>query len=325
MNPRKIGITMGDPAGIGPEIIVKALTALRERDETLGFVPMIYGVASILAAAARSLGLELDARIVDIAEPTAAIPVGEVGAEAGRLAYLSIERAVTDAMSGEIAAIVTAPISKEAINLAGHAYSGHTDMLAKLTASADSCMMLAHGDIRVSHVSTHVALSKVPQLVTPHRISRVIDLTVAALARLGIAHPRIAVAALNPHAGEGGLFGGEDANIIAPTVLSYRNRGIDVSGPISGDTIFVRALAKEFDAVIAMYHDQGHIPVKLLGFRVDPATGKWTALQGVNVTLGLPFVRTSVDHGTAFDIVGKNIASAQSMIEAIDYALNLAD
>lgn len=325
MTLRKIGITMGDPAGIGPEIIVKALAAFRDRGDAISFVPIVYGVQSVLMAAAKSLGLGFDARVVEIDKTASAIQAGEVSAEAGRLAYLAIERASADAMSGEIAAIATAPISKAAINLAGHAYSGHTDMLAKLTGSADSCMMLAHGDIRVSHVSTHIALGKVPQLVTPQRISRVIDLTVAALVRLGIAHPRIGVAALNPHAGEGGLFGNEDADVIAPTVLACRSRGIDVSGPISGDTIFVRALGREFDAVIAMYHDQGHIPVKLLGFHVDPATGSWTALQGVNVTLGLPFVRTSVDHGTAFDIAGRNVASAQSMIEAIDYALNLAD
>jgi 4-hydroxythreonine-4-phosphate dehydrogenase len=265
-------------------------------------------------------------RIIDgVAKPSATISVGAVNTEAGRLAYLTIERAVTDAMSGEFAAIATAAISKEAVNLADHAYSGHTDMLARLTGSTDSCMMLAHGDIRVSHVSTHAALGKVPQLVTPHQISRVIELTVGVLVRLGITHPRIGVAALNPHAGEGGLYGNEDASIIAPTVLSCPHRGIDVSGPISGDTIFVRALDKEFNAVIAIYHDQVHIPVKLLGFHVDPGTGKWTALQGVNVTLGLPFDRTSVGHGTAFDNVGKNIASAQSMIEAIDHALNLMD
>ena len=325
MTPRRIGITMGDPAGIGPEVIVKALAAMRERDTTLAFAPVIYGAPPMLAAAAGSLGVDIGAPVIDIFGSTRAIPVGVVSAEAGHLAYLAIERAVADAMSGAIVAIVTAPISKEAINLAGHAYSGHTEMLARLSGSDDSCMMLAHGGIRVSHVSTHVALSKVTPLVTPHRISRVIDLTVAALIRLGIAQPRIGIAALNPHAGEGGLFGIEDANIIAPTVLSFRSRGIDVSGPTSGDTIFVRALGKEFDAVIAMYHDQGHIPVKLLGFHVDPATGKWTALQGVNITLGLPFVRTSVDHGTAFDIAGRNIASAQSMIEAIDYALSLTD
>jgi 4-hydroxythreonine-4-phosphate dehydrogenase len=184
-------------------------------------------------------------------------------------------------------------------------------------------MMLAHGDLRVSHVSTHTALANVPALLTHARLSRVIDLTHDALIRLGIAKPRIAVAGLNPHAGESGLFGKEDSEVIAPVVARYRAAGMAISGPIPGDTVFVRALAREFDAVIAIYHDQGHIPVKLLGFRIDPATGRWIGLSGVNVTLGLPFVRTSVDHGTAFDIAGKGIASAQSMMEAIEFALNL--
>ena len=224
-------------------------------------------------------------------------------------------------MAGRIAAIVTAPISKEAVNLAGYAYAGHTDMLADLTGSRDTCMLLAHENLRVAHVSTHVALARVPSLVTPERLTRVLELTLDALHRFGIEKPRIAVAALNPHAGEGGLFGTEDATVIAPTVEAFRQRGADVSGPIPGDTVFVRALGNEFDAVIAMYHDQGHIPLKLLGFRIDPVARKWTALSGVNITLGLPFVRTSVDHGTAFDIAGKGIASAQSMVEAIDFAI----
>jgi 4-phospho-D-threonate 3-dehydrogenase / 4-phospho-D-erythronate 3-dehydrogenase len=315
---------MGDPAGIGPEIIVKALAELRAPRGGLSFVPVIYGVPSAFRNAAATHELPFNSAVVSVGEPATPIAVATISAEAGRLAYLSIERAVKDAMTGNILAMVTAPISKEAINLAGHAYAGHTDMLADLTGSVDSCMMLAHGAFRVSHVSTHVALRKVPDLVTPMRITRVVELTMAALARLGIAKPRIAVAALNPHAGEGGLFGDEDATVIVPTVQALRERGLEVSGPISGDTVFVRALGNEFDAVIAMYHDQGHIPVKLLGFHVDPVSRQWTTLQGVNITLGLPFVRTSVDHGTAFDIAGKNKASAQSMVEAIEFALNLA-
>ena len=315
---------MGDPAGIGPEIIVKALAEFTRRREGPGFEPVIYGVPGAFLNAAATQALPFDSTVVSVGEPEKPIAVATISAEAGRLAYLSIERAVKDAMAGNILAMVTAPISKEAINLAGYAYAGHTDMLAALTGSVDSCMMLAHGAFRVSHVSTHVALRRVPDLVTPKRITRVVELTMEALARLGITKPRIAVAALNPHAGEGGLFGDEDASIIAPTVQALSRRGLDVSGPISGDTVFVRALGNEFDAVIAMYHDQGHIPLKLLGFNVDPVSREWTALQGVNITLGLPFVRTSVDHGTAFDIAGKNKASAQSMVEAIEFALNLA-
>lgn len=315
---------MGDPAGIGPEIIAKALNELKNRKGGLNFEPVIYGVPAILERAAESLGIFVDLPVVSIGPAADPIRIGAVSAKAGRLAALSIERSVEAAMNGAVQAIVTAPISKEAINLAGYAFAGHTDMLAKLTGSADGCMMLAHGNFRVSHISTHVALRRVPDLVTPERITRVAELTSAALRRLGIAMPRIAVAALNPHAGEGGLFGDEDATVIAPTVARLRGQGLDIAGPISGDTVFVRALGNEFDAVIAMYHDQGHIPVKLLGFHVDPKSGHWTALQGVNITLGLPFVRTSVDHGTAFDIAGKNKASAQSMIEAIEFALNLA-
>ncbi|MDB6000979.1 MAG: 4-hydroxythreonine-4-phosphate dehydrogenase, partial [Rhizobacter sp.] len=179
-------------------------------------------------------------------------------------------------------------------------------------------------NMRVSHVSTHIALSKVPERVTPERVRRVIELTDQALKRLGIASPSIAVAALNPHAGEGGLFGREDIEVTTPTLAALRAEGHDVHGPIPGDTIFVKLRAGQYDAVIAMYHDQGHIPVKLLGFHVDPATGTWDSLSGVNVTLGLPIVRTSVDHGTAFDIAGKGIASATSLVEAIDFAIKLS-
>src|SRR4051794_4003079 len=175
--------------------------------------------------------------------------MGSVTAASGQMAFAAIDRAVGDAMAGGIAAIVTGPISKEAVNLAGHAYAGHTDMLADLTGSSDTCMMLAHENLRVSHVSTHVALERVPALLTPRRLTKVIDLTLAALAAFGIERPRIGVAALNPHAGEGGLFGHEDTDVIVPTVNRFRAAGIAVSGPISGDTIFVRALSGEFDAI----------------------------------------------------------------------------
>jgi 4-hydroxythreonine-4-phosphate dehydrogenase len=329
----RLGITVGDPAGIGPEITLRALKEIGSR---LGLLPVVYGSRSALLDAAHKLGFPVEAvgvagdltwprlTLVDIGTPPSPIKMGTVSAASGELAYAAIARAVEDAMAGKIAAIVTGPISKEAVNLAGHTYAGHTDMLADLTGSSDTCMMLAHENLRVSHVSTHVALARVPSLVTPARLSKVIDLTLDALAAFGFEHPRIGVAALNPHAGEGGLFGQEDTAVILPTVNSFKARGFAVSGPISGDTIFVRALSGEFDAVIAMFHDQGHIPIKLLGFKVDPASRRWTSLSGVNITLGLPFIRTSVDHGTAFDIAGKGIASAQSMIEAIDLAVKLA-
>jgi 4-phospho-D-threonate 3-dehydrogenase / 4-phospho-D-erythronate 3-dehydrogenase len=331
----RLGITVGDPAGIGPEITLKALAALAARRAPARISPVVYGSRIGLGEAARRLDLEIrlvgpdkaaawpEVAVADVGDAAEPIELGTVAAAAGQLAYAAIERAVGDAMAGEIAGIVTGPISKEAINLAGHAYSGHTDMLAALTGASDTCMMLAHENLRVSHVSTHVPLARVPALLTPTRLTKVIELTFEALAAFGVDRPRLGVAALNPHAGEGGLFGREDLDVIAPTVEAFRRRGHAVSGPISGDTVFVKALAGEFDAVIAMFHDQGHIPIKLLGFKVDPATREWTSLSGVNITLGLPFVRTSVDHGTAFDIAAKGIASAQSMIEAIDVAAEL--
>lgn len=197
-------------------------------------------------------------------------------------------------------------------------------MLADLTGARDSVMMLAHGDFRVSHVTTHVPLAQVPSKLTGPRLRRVIELTVEALRKLGVARPRLAIAALNPHAGEGGIFGREDIEVTAPIVASYAGADFEVAGPVPGDTVFVKLRARQYDAVVAMYHDQGHIPVKLLGFDVDPATGEWKALSGVNVTLGLPIIRTSVDHGTAFDIAGKGVANEDSLIEAIEFAVDLA-
>jgi 4-hydroxythreonine-4-phosphate dehydrogenase len=252
------------------------------------------------------------------------IEPGRLSAEGGRFAYLAIERGVRLAQAGRAGAIVTAPLNKEALNKAGHHYAGHTEMLATLTGVKGSVMLLAHGNMRVSHVTTHVALQDVPKRLTPERLRLVLDLTHEAVRALGVAEPRIAVAALNPHAGEGGLFGREDIEVSEPTIARAVRDGLRVFGPVPGDTVFVKLRAGQYDAVVAMYHDQGHIPVKLLGFSVDPATGRWEALSGVNITLGLPIIRTSVDHGTAFDIAGKGIASERSLIEAIEYAEQLA-
>jgi 4-phospho-D-threonate 3-dehydrogenase / 4-phospho-D-erythronate 3-dehydrogenase len=330
-----IGITMGDPGGIGPEIALRAVEALGARVRSGQLALTIIGTTAVMAECARNLGCAIEitadasapwprVAVAQASEQTAPVPIGEVAAESGRLAYEAVAHAVRLAMAGRIDAIATAPISKEALNLAGYRYAGHTDLLAALTASRDSCMMLAHGDLRVTHVSTHVAVADVPKLVTRERVARVIDLTLEALTDLGIARPRIAVAALNPHAGEGGIFGDEDQRVNQPVVQDFRARGFDVVGPVPGDTVFVKAAAGQFDAVVAMFHDQGHIPVKLLGFRIDRDSQAWTALSGVNVTLGLPIIRTSVDHGTAFDIAGRGTATAQSMIEAIDFAALLA-
>lgn len=333
--PRTLAITMGDPAGIGPEIILKACARLGPRLAKGEFRLLVIGHRSALRAAADLVGDAVELPEADLRRPFAVAfmpaadergPVrpGELSPEGGRFAYCAVERAVELCRTGVIDAIVTAPLNKEALNLAGYKYAGHTDMLAALTGTKSSVMLLAHGDMRVSHVTTHVALQDVPKLLTPERLRRTIDLTHAALMNLGIAQPRIAVAALNPHAGEGGLFGRQDIEITAPVVDRCRHDGMDVTGPVPGDTVFVKLRARQFDAVVAMYHDQGHIPVKLLGFNVDPETGRWKALSGVNISLGLPLIRTSVDHGTAFDIAGKGIANEDSLIEAVDYAFRLA-
>jgi 4-hydroxythreonine-4-phosphate dehydrogenase len=332
----RLAITMGDPAGIGPEIILKACRRLQPRLAAGELRLLVIGHRSQLRAASQVLNEALDVpetsaqadwpavALLPAGDEQAPIAFGQIAPEAGRFAYLAVERAVELAQAGRIDAIVTAPLNKAALNLAGYHYAGHTDMLAALTNTKSSVMLLAHGDMRVSHVTTHVALADVPRLLTPERLRRTIDLTQAALLDLGIARPRIAVAALNPHAGEGGLFGRQDIDISTPVIETCRAEGLDVTGPVPGDTVFVKLRARQFDAVVAMYHDQGHIPVKLLGFDVDPATGVWRALSGVNITLGLPVIRTSVDHGTAFDIAGKGVANEESLIEAIDYAMRLA-
>lgn len=338
MANRTIAITIGDPCGIGPEIGLKAVDAMRADLQRSGDRLLLVGNREVMDRTADVLGLQ---RLAPISEITALAPggfglletpalqepvvTGEVGAEGGRQAFEAIRLAVESAMSGAVDAIVTAPLSKEALHRAGHFYAGHTELLAELTGVTSSVMMLAHGDFRVTHVTTHCALEDVPRRATAERITRVLDLTLEALTSLGIDHPRIAVAALNPHAGEGGAFGRQDIDITAPVVEDFRRRGHAITGPVPGDTVFVKMKAGDFDAVVAMYHDQGHIPVKLLGFSVDKTTGQWTSLSGVNVTLGLPIIRTSVDHGTAFDIAGKGVALPSSLIEAIDYAAKLID
>ncbi len=331
-----LAVTMGDPAGIGPEIIVKACRRLLPRLEAGALRLLVLGHRGALERARHLLGETLD--FPEIAPDAAPLPVGfmaagveqapiatgEIAAEGGRFAYLAVARAVALAQAGTVAGIVTAPLNKAALNLAGYRYAGHTDMLAALTGVKSSVMLLVHGNMRVSHVTTHVALADVPGLLTEARLRRTIDLTFGALRDLGIARPRLAVAALNPHAGEGGLFGRQDLDVTAPAVARCVAEGLDVAGPVPGDTVFVKLRGGQFDAVVAMYHDQGHIPVKLLGFDVDPATGAWRSLSGVNVTLGLPVIRTSVDHGTAFDIAGRGVAQEGSLIEAVELALALA-
>jgi len=337
MLPRHLAITMGDPAGIGPEIIVKAAARLRPRIESGQLQLVVIGSTPALEQARVQFTPELS--IPEVTEADATWPAlcalqagpegepirpGQLSADGGRFAFQAVERGVRLAQSDRVGGIVTAPLNKEALNKAGYHYPGHTEMLAELTGVKGSCMMLAHGNMRVSHVTTHIALEDVPKRATPERLRRVIELTHDALGRLGTGRARIAVAALNPHAGEGGLFGRHDIDVATPVIEEAVARGLDVVGPVPGDTVFVKLHAGQYDAVIANYHDQGHIPVKLLGFEIDPATGKWNDLSGVNITLGLPIIRTSVDHGTAFDIAGRGLANEQSLVEAIEYAERLA-
>ncbi len=334
---RHLAVTMGDPAGIGPEIIVKAAAALKDRLAAGDLRLLVIGSGQALRRAEAQLGLGAampEVRVegdwpnlafLQAAREGQPIAPGVLSADGGRFAFKAVEAGVRLAQAGRVGGIVTAPLNKEALNRAGYHYAGHTEMLAELTGVRGSVMMLAHGGMRVSHVTTHVALADVPARLTPERLRLVIELTDGALARMGLARRRIAVAALNPHAGEGGLFGRQDIDVSTPTIARAVADGFDVVGPVPGDTVFVKLRGGQYDAVVAMYHDQGHIPVKLLGFEIDPATGVWTDLSGVNITLGLPIVRTSVDHGTAFDIAGRGIASERSLIEAIEFAERLAD
>ncbi len=307
-----IGITMGEPAGVGPEIIVKSLAAMTPAQRQ-GY--RIFGNRDSLAAAESVLNTGLDLGSVavhHIAIPGPAIPFGQLDPRGGEACFRFIEAAVRAAEAGQIACIVTAPINKAALNAAGHHYDGHTGMLASLTGSKTSFMLLASERLNVIHVSTHVALREAITRATTARILATIRAGHAHFLRFGAA-PRIAVAGINPHCGEGGLFGSEDDDQVAPAVAQARAEGINLVGPIPGDTVYHRAYNGAFDLVIAQYHDQGHIPIKLVAF--DTA---------VNVSVELPIDRCSVDHGTAFDIAGKGIANNTNLNHALAYAARLA-
>jgi len=332
-----LGVTMGDPAGVGPEIIARALA---EPAVIASSRPVVIGSAAIMKEALGLVGSPLALHVVrgiadsrweaqmleclDLGNVEAATLLrGEVSAVAGRAAYDYIERAIRLAQAGEIHGIVTAPVNKEALAAAGVRHSGHTEILAELSHTRDYAMLLMGKELRVIHVTTHVALRRVPDLVTRDRVLTTIRLAQRTMEGLGKPRARIAVAGLNPHAGEDGLFGDEEKREIIPAITAARGEGMTVVGPIPADTLFSRARGGEFDIVVAMYHDQGHIPVKTLGFEYDESRKTWTGLSGVNVTVGLPFLRVSVDHGTAFDRAWKGTANHESMTEAIEVAVTM--
>jgi 4-phospho-D-threonate 3-dehydrogenase / 4-phospho-D-erythronate 3-dehydrogenase len=332
-----LGVTMGDPAGVGPEIIARAAAAPAVRRDSR---PVVIGATATMQAALELIGSPLalhavarveDCRwadgtleVLDLANvDMRALARATVSGAAGKAAYQYIERAVELAQTAEIHGIVTAPINKEALAAAGMQHSGHTEILARLSGTRDFAMLLLGHDLRVIHVTTHVALRQVPDLVTKERVLKTLRLAQKTMVGLGRHDARIAVAGLNPHAGEDGLFGDEEKLSILPAIEAARAEGMTVLGPLPADTLFSRARGGEFDIVVAMYHDQGHIPVKTLGFNYDEQTKRWTGLSGVNVTVGLPFLRVSVDHGTAFDRAWKGIANPESMIEAIDVAVRM--
>ncbi len=334
-----IGITMGDPASIGPEITVKALSRKELYDKCR---PLVIGDARIMDMALQELGRNdisvhkvtspheglyrqgvidvLDMGLVDADK----LELGKVSSMAGTAAFGYVKKVIELAMKKEIDATVTNALNKEAINLAGYHFSGHTEIYAEYTGTKKYTMMLAHHNLRVVHVSTHVSLREACDRVKKERVLEVIRIADEACRSMGIEKPRIAVAGLNPHCGEGGLFGREEIEEITPAIRAAEAEGIHVQGPVPPDTVFSKARGGWYDIVVAMYHDQGHIPLKMAGFVYNSEAQKWDAVEGVNITLGLPIIRTSVDHGTAFDQVGKGSANELSLINAIEYAIGFA-
>ena len=334
-----LGITMGDPASIGPEITVKALSdpAIYEKCS-----PIIIGDAAVMEAAVGIVGKNVkinavsdvkeakfefgtidvyDMKLVDMDK----LERGVVSAMAGNAAFQYVKKVIELAMNHEVDATVTNALNKEAMNLAGHHYSGHTEIYAEYTGTKKYTMMLAHENLRVVHVSTHVSLREACDRVKKDRVLEVIRIADQACKELGIKEPKIGVAGLNPHSGENGMFGREEIEEITPAIEAAKGEGIIVDGPVPPDTVFSKARGGWYDIVVAMYHDQGHIPLKVVGFVYNQAEQKWDAVEGVNITLGLPIIRASVDHGTAFDQAGKGVANELSLINAMDYAIRMSE
>lgn len=330
-----IGISMGEPAGVGAEICVKALSH-REIYDTC--IPIVVGdrvaMEDALAMTRSALTLHpistpAEARgeygVIDYVDLGLLAPGSwhykKNSALGGHASYAYIQYAAQWAMDGETDAIVTGPISKDSLRMAGYPFSGHTEILGHLTNTKDFAMLLISGSLRVIHVTTHVSMRDACDLITKERVYRVIRLANEGTRLLGLHNPRIGVAGFNAHCSENGLFGDQEAKAIIPAIAQAADEGINVDGPVPPDTVFVKALAGQYDIVVAMYHDQGHIPLKLSGFKLDFATGQYTSLNGINCTIGLPIIRTSVDHGTAYGRAGEGRANEESMLEAIALAV----
>ena len=337
-NKIRIAITMGDPAGIGPEIVVKALS---KADVYRKCIPIVIGDKEALLDAISFCKLPL--RLHEITECEEA--EGQFGvvdfidlnylskkgweykkssALCGEASFQYVVRGIKEALNKNVQAVVTAPINKESINLAGHKYSGHTEIFAEYTDTKDFAMLLASKTLKVIHVSTHVSLREACERVKKERVLKVIKLANKGMEQLGYLNPRIAVAGLNPHCSENGLFGTEEREEIMPAIEEARRLGIDVIGPEPPDTVFVKCQAGQYDIVVAMYHDQGHIPLKLSGFNYDLINDRYNSVSGINCTIGLPIIRTSVDHGTAFGKAGEGRANEESMLDAIDAAVKMS-
>ena len=334
-----IGITMGDPASIGPEITLKALNNPSIYEQAK---PLVVGDLGMMYKARETVGLKnlkfhkisqvsealfeygtidvLDMGLVDSEK----LELGKVSKKAGEAAFQYVVKVIELANKGKVDATVTNAFNKEAINLAGHHYSGHTEVYAEYTGTKSYTMMLALGDLRVVHVSTHVSLREACDRVKKDRVLEVIRIANDACKQLGIKNPKVGVAGLNPHSGEGGLFGREEIEEIIPAIEAANAEGILAEGPVPPDTVFSKARGGWYDIVVAMYHDQGHIPLKVVGFVYDRDAQVWEAVEGVNITLGLPIIRVSVDHGTAFDQAGTGQANELSLMNSIDYAIRLA-
>lgn len=334
-----LAITMGDPAGIGPEIAAKTFA-----NNTIYSIcrPLLIGHVPTLVNTLMDLGSKLilhpvkhvsDARFMPgtidifpiISSFSGNIGPGEVSAKAGDIAFRAVKTAIELALNKNVDGTVTGPINKKSINMAGHHFSGHTEIYGHFTETSKYAMLLVDDNLKVIHVTTHVSLRTACDLIKKERIIEVIKLLNDGLEKLGISSPRIGVAGLNPHSGDGGLFGTEDSEEILPAVLESKKSGINIDGPVPADTLFALANGGKYDGCVAMYHDQGHIPFKILGFNWDKKKNKMKSVKGVNITLGLPIVRTSVDHGTAFEIAGKGIASPDALFQAIQYAIKLVN